>query len=118
MKVGVAMDGDRVSEHFGHCESYAVYEIEGGEITGKEVLMSPGHEPGMLPRFLSEHGVQIVIAGGMGPKAVDLFNSFGINVILGVSGMADDAAAAFAAGGLDSGESMCDHKYEGECNSH
>ena len=100
MKVAVAMEGDNVSAHFGHCVSYAIFNVNGKDIAREEDLMSPGHEPGRLPEFLSEHNVDFVIAGGMGPRAVDLFCSYGIEVILGVSGSIDSAVSEFANGNL------------------
>ncbi|WP_048148355.1 NifB/NifX family molybdenum-iron cluster-binding protein [Methanolacinia paynteri] len=109
MKVAVAMEGDNVSAHFGHCVSYAIFNVNGKDIAREEDLMSPGHEPGRLPAFLSEHNVDFVIAGGMGPRAVDLFCSYGIEVILGVSGSIDSAVSEFANGNLVSGQSMCHH---------
>ena len=115
MKVAVAMEGNNVSAHFGHCASYAIYNVEGSEIVREEDLQSPGHEPGRLPAFLSEHNVDFVIAGGMGPRAVELFCSYGIEVILGVSGSIDAVVSEFAKGNLASGESMCHHGTD-ECD--
>jgi len=115
MKVAVAKEGNIVSAHFGHCASYAVYNVNGTEVTREEDLLSPGHEPGRLPAFLSEHKVDFIIAGGMGPRAVELFCSYGIEVVLGVSGDIDDVVSEFARGNLKSGESMCHHE-GGECD--
>ena len=86
MKVAIAKEGDMVSEHFGHCTEYAVFVIEKSKITSREILESPGHEPGKLPPFLASHKVTHVLAGGMGPRAVDLFCENNIEVFLGVRG--------------------------------
>ncbi|MDD3621733.1 MAG: NifB/NifX family molybdenum-iron cluster-binding protein [Methanofollis sp.] len=112
MKLAIAQDGEIVSAHFGHCESYAIFDIEDGKGVRQADLLSPGHEPGRLPVFLAEHGVNTVVAGGMGPRAVDLFHMNGIEVYLGVSGEIDAVAAEFAAGKLSSGESTCTHGEE------
>ena len=109
MKLAIALDGENVSEHFGHCDKYAIFNVDGSNATHHENLDSPKHEPGKLPVFLAEHKVNVVIAGGMGPKAVELFNLRGIDVILGVSGTADLVAKQFAAGLLKPGESSCHH---------
>ena len=84
MKVAIAKEGDLVSEHFGHCTEYALFVIENSKITSREILESPGHEPGKLPPFLASHKVTHVLAGGMGPRAVDLFCANNIEVFLGV----------------------------------
>jgi predicted Fe-Mo cluster-binding NifX family protein len=109
MKLAIAQDEGRVSAHFGHCEGYAIYQIRDSVIYRHEELASPPHEPGKLPEFLASHDVTHVIAGGMGPKAADLFGRSGIHVILGVSGPVDIIAQDFIAGRIVPGESSCHH---------
>ncbi len=91
MKVAIAKEGDFVSEHFGHCTEYAVFNVENKKITSQEILESPGHEPGKLPVFLAGHKVTHVLAGGMGPRAVELFCANNIEVFLGVRGEIEDS---------------------------
>jgi len=120
-KIAIAQDGSLVSQHFGHCMSYALFNFEDGKMTRLPDLQSPGHEPGKLPRLLAAEGVNIVIAGGMGPRAIDLFEENGIEVILGVSGDLGLAAEAFANGTLTAGTSTCshdDHACGGEEHEH
>jgi len=119
MKVAIAKEGDEVSGHFGHCTEYAVFDIADKKITKKTILQSPGHEPGKLPVFLAGHKVTHVLAGGMGPRAVDLFCENNIDVILGVSGPIDTVITDFIAGKISPGESSCTHGEEGhECSGH
>ncbi|MBP7120302.1 MAG: NifB/NifX family molybdenum-iron cluster-binding protein [Methanolinea sp.] len=117
MKVAIASDGMKVSEHFGHCRTYNLYSIKNGVIYQREELESPGHQPGILPPFLASHQVTHVIAGGMGPRAVELFQQHGIDVILGVSGSVDMIAQEFIAGRIVPGVSSC-HHIEGDSCSH
>jgi predicted Fe-Mo cluster-binding NifX family protein len=119
MKVAIAKDGDMVSEHFGHCTEYAVFVIEKSKITSQEILESPGHEPGKLPPFLASHKVTHVLAGGMGPRAVDLFCENNIEVFIGVHGPIETVIKDFLAGKISQGESSCTHGEEGhECSGH
>ena len=115
-KIAIAQDGSLVSQHFGHCMSYALFNFEDGKMTRLPDLESPGHEPGKLPRLLAAEGVNIVIAGGMGPRAIDLFVENGIEVILGVSGDLGCAAEAFANGTLTAGTSSCSHEEGHTCS--
>lgn len=115
VKIAIARDGSDVSGHFGHCEAYALYLAENSVIGHIEDLKSPGHEPGKLPPFLASHGVNLIIAGGMGQRAVDLFHENGIDVILGVKGAVDKAAQDYLAGTLVSGGSIC---AEHQCSGH
>jgi predicted Fe-Mo cluster-binding NifX family protein len=108
-RIAIAADGSGVSSHFGHCERYAIYHIRAQEIVNQEFIISPGHEPGKLPRLLASCGITHVIAGGMGIKAVRLFEEQDIRVILGIQGQVDEVAECFAQGMIVPGESMCDH---------
>jgi len=117
MKVAIACDGKDVSGHFGHCEGYAIYDATDSVIAYSGTLESPGHEPGKLPVFLAEHGVNLIIAGGMGARAVQIFNDNNIEVILGASGSVDAAAQDFIAGKLKSTGSICT-QHDHECSEH
>ena len=118
MRIAIAQDGNQVSGHFGHCENYAIFDVEDSIIYRRDDLPNPGHEPGRLPVFLAEHGVNQIIAGGMGPRAVELFRANGIGVLLGISGNVDYIAQDYIAGRLVPGESSCHHEDGGECSGH
>ena len=115
MKVAIAKEGNDVSEHFGHCSEYAVFTIENGKISSSNILQSPGHEPGRLPVFLAEHEITHVLAGGMGPKAVELFCANNIEVFLGISGAIDTVIRDFLSGKIIPGQSSCTHGPDHEC---
>lgn len=109
MRIAIAADGSEVSSHFGHCERYALYHIRGREIISQEYILNPGHEPGMLPRMLASCGITHVLAGGMGMKAVRLFEEQGIDVIVGIAGPVDEIALGFAKDRIVPGGNLCDH---------
>lgn len=113
MKIAVACLDQKVAEHFGHCESFNFYEIENGKIISEEIVANPGHKPGFLPNFLADRGAKVIVAGGMGGGAVDIFNERGVEVVLGATGTGKEAAQLFAEGKLQSTGSICDdHKME------
>jgi len=119
MKVAVANEQGKVSGHFGHCLGFQVYEIDGQKIMGNVFLENPGHKPGFLPQFLSEQGVDIIIAGGMGERAQKLFNEKNIEVIVGVTGELQIAIESFVEGKLESTRSVCrEHQHHGTCGEH
>jgi len=116
MKVAVASEGNFVSGHFGHCEGFTLYDAEDAKVTGKAFVANPGHKPGYLPVFLSGKDVNVIIAGGMGEMAQQLFNENGIEVVVGAQGNADEAVNAFLTGKLKSTGSVCtEHAHEGHC---
>ena len=73
MKVAISTDQGYVSAHFGRCQSYTIVEIKEGNVLRMGEIPNPGHQPGFLPKYLSEKGVNCIIAGGMGPRAQGLF---------------------------------------------
>ncbi len=109
MKVAIAVDGEQVSPHFGHCQEFRVFEIEGNNIVRRYTLENPQHVPGFLPGFLAGKAVEIVIAGGIGSRAQDLFAERGIRLISGVSGRPEDVIMKYLQGTLDTGPNRCDH---------
>lgn len=76
-------DRDVLDSHFGHCRYFAIFEISSNRITSENKVVPPPHEPGILPRWLSENGVTDIIAGGMGQRAIQLFNQNGVNAFVG-----------------------------------
>ena len=116
IKIAVASENEMVTEHFGHCVNFNVFEVENDQIIKSESLANPGHRPGVLPNFLNEMGVNVVISGGMGAGAIDIFNEKGIEVIVGASGNAKAAAEAYLSGTLKSTGSVChEHKHHSDC---
>lgn len=107
MKVAISTDGDYVSEHFGRCPSYTIVDIKDGRVFHKEVIANPGHQPGLIPQFLHHRGVECIVAGGMGMRAMGFFEEAGIQAILGASGKIDDVIRELHNGTLKGGESLC-----------
>jgi Mrp family chromosome partitioning ATPase/predicted Fe-Mo cluster-binding NifX family protein len=111
-RIAVPTDGGRLAKHFGHCSEFMVFEASESPdgVERVDVLEAPPHQPGLLPGWLGEHGVDIVIAGGMGQRAQQLFQQSGIEVIVGA--LTDDPAEAvrsFVGGELATGPNVCDH---------
>ncbi len=116
-KVAIARDGSMVSGHFGHCEDYALYTVSDSMISHTGYIPNPGHEPGKLPPYLASHGVNTIIAGGMGQRAIDLFHEQGIEVILGASGSIDLIAQEYFSGKLKNAGSACSN-HDHTCSGH
>lgn len=111
MKIALASEGNFVSAHFGHCEGFEIYEVEGSSVLKKEYVENPGHRPGFLPVYLKGLSVDVIIAGGMGGSAQELFSQNNIKVIVGAEGKKDDVIKKYMDGILHSSDSVC-HKHE------
>ncbi len=116
-KIAVASDAGKVTMHFGHCEEFIIFEAEGKNIIKSEKIANPGHKPGFLPEYLHELGVDVIIAGGMGAGAIDIFNDRNIDVVVGASGAALAAAESYLEGSLKSTGTVChEHAHHDECH--
>jgi ATP-binding protein involved in chromosome partitioning len=111
MIIAVPVAGGRLSQHFGHCETFRVFHTDKDKnIIKTEDLTPPQHEPGVLPKWLSEQKADVIITGGMGMHAQRLFTQYGIEVVLGAS--AGDPLCIveeWLNGTLESGANPCDH---------
>jgi predicted Fe-Mo cluster-binding NifX family protein len=102
--------GGRLFAHFGHCEKFAIIEVEKNKIVKETFVAPPAHEPGSFPRFLAENGVSTIISGGMGQRAQSLFAQNNIEVFMGVG--SDEPANLvrdYLNNELETGENPCDH---------
>jgi predicted Fe-Mo cluster-binding NifX family protein len=116
LKIAVASDNEMVAGHFGHCEGFMIFDSENNKVVKSETVANPGHKPGFLPNFLADRGVNVIISGGMGGGAVDIFNQRNIEVIVGASGNARDAVEAYLKGSLKSTGSIChQHQHHDGC---
>jgi predicted Fe-Mo cluster-binding NifX family protein len=110
MKFAIPLADGKLTAHFGHCKEFAILHVEENEIKKKEILVPPPHEPGVLPAWLKEMGAQVIIAGGMGQRAISLFDQAGIQVITGAPVEDPEILVKdYLRNALVAGENVCDH---------
>ena len=112
MRIALPLVGGKLSVHFGHCEEFAFVDVDRQRkvIEKVECLPAPAHQPGLLPQWLFEKGADMVIAGGMGRRAQDLFSGQKIRVLVGAPSETPEAVVnAYLNGSLETGENICDH---------
>ena len=110
MKIAIPTAEGKLAMHFGHCENFVFVNVEDGLIQSKTEEKPPPHEPGVLPKFLSEKKVDIIIAGGMGQRAQTLFTANNIKVIVGAPSVEIDILVQqYIDGKLETGQNLCDH---------
>jgi len=111
MKIAVPLAGGSLSMHFGHCESFAIMDVnDDGKVVSRKDMVPPPHEPGVLPAWLRDLGVTHVVAGGMGSRAQSLFERHGIRVLVGVPPQPPEKLAEECFNGtLEPGNNICSH---------
>jgi predicted Fe-Mo cluster-binding NifX family protein len=113
---GRGLDG-QVGAHFGRCPYYVLVETNGDSVIDSRVVGNPyvaGHRPGVMPHFIRDLGANVIIAGGMGPRAVDMFHGFGIDVATGLTGAVEEVLAAYLRG-EHRGVVPCSHDHPDSC---
>lgn len=112
MRIAIPLASGKLSLHFGHCETFALVDVNPEEktILGREDVDAPPHQPGLLPPWLAQHGASVIIAGGMGQRAQGLLAQNGIEVVLGAPSQTPESLVSdYLAGTLQAGENICDH---------
>ncbi len=100
----------KLCAHFGHCDQFALVETENGKIQGTSMHTPPPHEPGVLPNWLHQQGANVIIAGGMGARAQQIFSENGIKVVTGASVDFPEALVTqYLSNTLATGDNLCDH---------
>lgn len=116
IKIAVASEGENVTQHFGHCTNFNIFDIKDQQIIKQMSVPNPGHKKGFLPAFLDDKGVNVIISGGMGSGAVTIFKERNIEVITGAVGDAKTAVMSYLEGSLKSTGRVCDeHQHHATC---
>jgi ATP-binding protein involved in chromosome partitioning len=112
MKIAVPVVKGELCRHFGHCEYFAIFDVDTSKrsILNRNDIPSPPHEPGVLPLWLSRQGADVIIAGGIGSRARTLFTDHGIDVITGApTESPENLVSGFLSGTLVTTANECDH---------
>jgi len=112
MRIAIPVAQGRLCMHFGHCEEFVLIDVDPAKkaITARQVVKAPDHQPGLLPPWLHERGANVVIAGGMGGRAQQLFAQRGIKVVVGAPAEEPEKVVQqYLDGTLKTGENVCDH---------
>ena len=124
MKIAVTYEDGKVFQHFGHTETFKVYDVEDGNIVKAEVVSTNGQGHGALATVLKDLGVEVLICGGIGGGAQNALKEAGIQFYGGVSGDADAAVEALLKEELVFNPNVTcnhhgeEHHHEGGCGSH
>lgn len=118
-KIAIPIENGMLCAHFGHCEKFAIIEVENGQITEYAEEVPPEHVPGLYPKWVAAFGVTDVIAGGMGEKAISLFNEQNINAFVGAPMLQPmQIVKEFLSGNLQLDANYCNHDekdHHGSC---
>jgi predicted Fe-Mo cluster-binding NifX family protein len=108
MRVAISSDSSNgldsvVSPHFGRCPYYVLVDLDGREVSEVSAVENPcygQHRPGEVPGFIQSQGADVMLAGGMGRRAIGFFQQYGIQAVTGASGTVRHALEQYLGGAL------------------
>ena len=119
MRIAVTYENGQIFQHFGHTETFKVYEVEDGKVVSSEIIGSNGSGHGALAGLLENNAIDVLICGGIGGGAQAALAEHGIELCAGASGNADEAVEAYLRGELVNTGANCNHHGEGHtCGDH
>lgn len=112
MRIAISTDDSSgldsvVSPHFGRCPYYVLVDLDGREVDGVDAVENPyygQHRPGQVPGFIESQGAEVMLAGGMGRRAIGFFQRYGIQTVTGASGTVRRALERYLDGELQGAE--------------
>jgi len=112
MRIAVSSESNQglessVSAHFGRCPYYVIVDVEDREISSVSCVENPffnRHQPGQVPGFIQSQGVEVMLTGGMGRRAIAFFEQFNIKPVTGARGTVSQALEQYLGGELQVAE--------------
>ena len=112
MRIAIPVTKGLLDAHFGHCSAFAFIDVDTQEkqVLTTRIVDAPPHVPGLLPGWLAKQGANLVLAGGMGNKAIQLLKEQGMDVLVGVPQSDPESLARdYLKGEIGPGLNACDH---------
>ncbi|MBN1317247.1 MAG: NifB/NifX family molybdenum-iron cluster-binding protein [Anaerolineales bacterium] len=112
MRIAISADDNNglesvVSPHFGRCPYYVLVDMDGRQVSQVNVVENQNygrHAPGTVPLFIRDQGADVMLAGGMGRRAIVLFEELGIQAVTGAAGQVQHALEQYLGGTLRAAE--------------
>jgi predicted Fe-Mo cluster-binding NifX family protein len=119
MRIAVSVETNNeldsvVSHHFGRCPYFAIVDLEGRDVKTVQIIENPfygNHRPGEVPGFIHQQGADVMLSGGMGGRAIQFFQQFGIEAATGAAGTVRQSLEQYLGGGL-TGAAPCNESVE------
>ncbi|SHE78375.1 Predicted Fe-Mo cluster-binding protein, NifX family [Mariniphaga anaerophila] len=83
-RVAIPVTNGQLSEYFGECNHYEIFEIDGKLVGKKEERFPAGTVAAELPEWLEKKGITDVIVYRVNSKIIKLFASKKVNLFVGV----------------------------------
>ncbi|NOQ53706.1 MAG: dinitrogenase iron-molybdenum cofactor biosynthesis protein [Thermoplasmata archaeon] len=91
---------EQVGEHFGRVPTYTIVDTETDAV---ETLTNTSEHmggTGYPPELMAKANVDVMVCGGLGRRAIMMFEELGIRVFVGASGTVGNAVQMYQSGAL------------------
>ncbi len=92
-----------ISAHFGRCPFFALVDLEDDQAQAVQIIKNPyfgHHQPGQVPGFIRDQNANVMLAAGMGGRAIAFFQQYGIEASTGAAGTVRQALEQYLGGQL------------------
>jgi len=100
MRIAIPHTDGQIAAEFESAASFRLFNLENGQIVSDVTLPAFGAGSESMAEFLKIARADVLICGGITARSRQLVTAAGIAVYPGFGGAAEDAARAFALGGL------------------
>ena len=124
MRIAISVDDSNaldspISAHFGRCPYFILVDVEGQDVEAVNVVENPyygNHTPGQVPAFIHSQGADVMLAGGMGRRAVSFFQQYDIQAVTGASGNVRQALQSYLGGALRDAQPCAESHEHHDCS--
>lgn len=83
-RIAVPVSKGQLSEHFGQCNHYEIFDIYDGNVKSEEIEISPDKNVEDLPEWAASKGFTDIIAHKIDKRIINLFIPYRINLFVGI----------------------------------
>ena len=84
-KIAIPVINEKLSEYFGQCSHYEIFEVEGKQINRHKIDLAPKTELANIPDWTTARGITDIIVHKVDKRIISQFQDHKINLFVGVS---------------------------------
>jgi predicted Fe-Mo cluster-binding NifX family protein len=121
MRIAVSAENKKgldsvVSPHFGRCPAFVLVDLDGSQVLNVREVDNPffgNHQPGQVPGLIASQGANVMLTGGMGGRAIQFFEQYGIEGVTGAYGTVRQSIERYLAGQLQGAQPCAESQEHG-----
>jgi predicted DNA-binding protein (UPF0251 family)/predicted Fe-Mo cluster-binding NifX family protein len=95
MKIAIGIDGDKVANHFGHCNDFRIIEVVDNKVISQSDIHDETRVHQERPQFLKDLGIDVLIMNTMGKGAFNRLIALNIETVYAENKSVEDAIESY-----------------------